>query len=55
MEGFRNGSYIIDLLIGSDYYEDILKAEKLQICNGLCLVNSSVGWMFSGSGAMFGV
>ena len=44
----KNGSYNIDLLIGSDYYEDILKAERIQIDNGLYLVNSSFGWMFSG-------
>ena len=41
-------SYTIDMLIGSDYYEDILKAEKIQIKNGLYLVNSPIGWMFSG-------
>ena len=41
-------SYTIDMLIGCDYYEDILKAEKIQIEKGLYLVNSTIGWMFSG-------
>ena len=44
----HNGMYKIDLLIGSDYYEDIVKAEKIQVDKGLYLVNSTIGWMFSG-------
>ena len=43
-----DGRYNIDVLIGSDYYEDILKAEKIQVDKGLYLVNSTIGWIFSG-------
>ena len=38
----------IDILIGNDYYEDIMKSEKIEIDDGLYLINSTVGWMFSG-------
>ncbi|MCH2406103.1 MAG: hypothetical protein MK200_07925, partial [Nitrosopumilus sp.] len=36
------------MLIGNDYYDDIMKMDKIQIDDGLYLVNSTFGWMFSG-------
>ena len=38
----------IDLVIGNDYYDDVMKTEKIKIDSGLYLVNSQVGWVFSG-------
>ena len=38
----------LDILIGNDYYEDIIGLNKRQIDNGLYVVSSTVGWMFSG-------
>ena len=38
----------IDLLIGNDYYEDVVKTEKIKIDDGLYLVNYTLGWLFSG-------
>ena len=38
----------VDILIGNDYYEDIIKAEKIDVDSGMYLVNSAFGWMFSG-------
>ena len=38
----------IDILIGNDYYKEIVKAEKMKIDQHLYLMNSSLGWMFSG-------
>ena len=40
--------FTIDILIGNDYYEDIMGPEKIKVDNGLYVVNSAVGWMFSG-------
>ena len=42
----------IDVLIGNDYYDDIVKSEKIEIDEGLYLVNSTLGWMFSGRTAV---
>ena len=49
-DGFRSydGKYDVDILIGNDYYDDIVKAEKIKVDEGLYLVNSTLGWMFSG-------
>ena len=33
----------IDILIGNDYYDDIIRADKVRLDNGLYLINSSVG------------
>ena len=38
----------IDVLIGNDYYDDVMKSEKIKLDDGLYLINSSLGWMFSG-------
>lgn len=38
----------LDLLIGSDYYLDIIEAEKIKISEGLYLVSSKLGWILSG-------
>ena len=38
----------LDILIGNDYYDDIMKQDKLKIGNGLYLISSTLGWMFSG-------
>ena len=37
----------IDVLIGNDYYEDIIKSERIQLEDGLYMVNSTLGWIFS--------
>ena len=37
----------LDLLIGNDYYDDIVKSDKLKIDTGLYLINSTLGWIFS--------
>ena len=44
----KNNMYTIDLLIGNDYYDEIVRAEKLSVDDGLYLINSTIGWMFSG-------
>ena len=38
----------IDILIGNDYYDDLMKTDKIEVEKGLYLVNSTLGWMFSG-------
>ena len=38
----------LDILIGNDYYDDIIGLNKRQIDNGLYVVSSTIGWMFSG-------
>ena len=38
----------IDILIGNDFYDDIIGTERIQIKNGLYLINSTLGWIFSG-------
>ena len=44
----RERTIKIDILIGNDYYDDVINMEKIQIDDGLYLVNSTLGWMFSG-------
>ena len=44
----RNVVFKIDVLIGNDYYEDIISSEKIELEKGLYLVNSTLGWIFSG-------
>jgi len=38
----------IDILIGLDYYYDIIKPERIDLNNGLTLLNSSVGFVCTG-------
>ena len=38
----------IDLLIGNDYYDEIIGDEKMELDKGFYMVNSSLGWIFSG-------
>ena len=38
----------LDVLIGNEYYDDIVKSDKLKIDKGLYLISSSLGWIFSG-------
>ena len=40
--------YSLDILFGNDYYDDIVRSEKIEVDNGLYLINSALGWMFSG-------
>ena len=49
-DGFKgyDGKYDVDIMIGDDYYDDIVKAEKIKVDEGLYLMNSTLGWMFSG-------
>ena len=44
----RSTTFKIDLLIGNDYYDDVISSEKISLGHGLYLVNSTLGWMFSG-------
>ena len=45
----KGGKCNIDILLGNDYYDDIMKTEKIDVNNdGLYLVNSKLGWIFSG-------
>ena len=44
----RERTIKIGVLVGNDYYDDIMKMDKLQIDEGLYIVNSTLGWMFSG-------
>lgn len=38
----------IDVLIGNDYYYNVMKEDKIQINEILFLVNSEFGWIVSG-------
>ena len=41
-------AFNIDILIGNDYYDDIIKSENIEVEQRLYLVNSTLGWIFSG-------
>ena len=38
----------IELLIGNDYYLDLIMTEKVEISNGTYLLKSKLGWLLSG-------
>ncbi|KAH3747904.1 hypothetical protein DPMN_182339 [Dreissena polymorpha] len=38
----------VELLIGNDYYLDILLSQKMQLQPGLYLLSSKLGWMLTG-------
>ena len=38
----------VDVVVGNDYYDEIIRSEKIEIESGVFLVSSSLGWMFSG-------
>lgn len=38
----------IDLLIGNDFYLDIIQSERIQIEDGLYLLSSKLGWILTG-------
>jgi hypothetical protein len=38
----------IDLLIGNDYYLDLILAHKIEVAPGLYLLSSKLGWIISG-------
>ena len=38
---------IIDLLIGNDYYADIVSMRRITLKDGLYLLVSKLGWIFS--------
>ena len=44
----RCTKFDIDLLIGNDYYDEIINSEKIYLGDGLYLINSTLGWIFSG-------
>ena len=44
----KDRSYTVDILIGNNYYDDIMGIEKIQIEEGRYLINSSLGWILSG-------
>ena len=44
----RDRQMKIDIFIGNDYYDEFIISEKIRIVDGLFLVDSSLGWMFSG-------
>ena len=41
-----------ELLIGNDYYLDIVETEKIEVCPGLYLLSSKLGWILSGRSPM---
>ena len=41
-------SCTIDMLIGNDYYFDLLEPRKLDLGGGLFLFNSKLGWIVGG-------
>ncbi|XP_063427160.1 uncharacterized protein LOC134710700 [Mytilus trossulus] len=45
---FENESSEIDLLIGNDYYLDLILARRLEVQPGLYLFASKLGWMVTG-------
>ena len=42
----------IDLLVGNDYYADIVSMKRITICDGLYLLGSKFGWILSGRAQM---
>ena len=40
--------YKIDLLVGNDYYADIVSMKRITICNGLYLLRPKFRWILSG-------
>jgi len=41
-------SETLELLIGNDYYLDLINSEKIEVIQGLYLVSSKLGWILSG-------
>ena len=37
----------VDILVGNDYYLDIISSEKIQLQEGLYLLGSKLGWIMS--------
>ncbi len=44
----EEGNTTLDFLIGSDYYLDFILPAKIQVDDGLYLLNSTLGWILSG-------
>jgi len=40
--------YVIDVLVGNDYYFELMLPERKQLRPGLFLLNSKLGWILSG-------
>lgn len=38
----------IDILVGNNYYSDLVMAERIQVAKGLYLIGSKLGWLVSG-------
>ena len=38
----------VDVLIGNDYYWDLVESSKIQVSPGLYLIDSKFGWLLSG-------
>ena len=38
----------IEMLIGNDYYFDLLEPRKMDLGDGLCLFHSKLGWILGG-------
>ena len=45
---YKDLKVTVDILIGNDYYDEIITPERIVVDDGLFLINSSVGWMFTG-------
>ena len=45
---FHSESTSVDMLIGSDYYFDLLEPHKMDLGGGLYLFNSRLGWILGG-------
>ena len=44
----KKESWNIDLLVGNDYYADIVSAKRIMLSDGLYLLRSKFGWILSG-------
>ena len=38
----------VDMLVGNDYYFDLLQPRKVDLGNGLYMFQSKLGWIFGG-------
>ena len=39
----------IDVLIGSDYYNEVMSSVKVEVQEGLYFIKSKLGWIISGN------
>src|SRR5690349_3811368 len=46
--GKNHQDQAIDILIGNNYYSDLVTAERMQVTKGLYIIGSKLGWLVSG-------